>query len=149
MSVEVQTIKVHYNRIKFMYIYTMLGAGGLGFIYLFSKDTFTTLTGIPIGEPLMSGVAACSYVAFGVLSLLGLRSPLTFVPVLLLQLVYKLVWFVAIILPLVFAGNLPSYAIMMCAIFATYVIGDLLAIPFHYLLAREQAKVSNVPVARG
>lgn len=132
-----------------MYVYTMLGAGGLGLIYILSKDMFTTLTGIPTEETLMAGVAACTYVAFGVLSLLGLRSPLKFVPVLLLQLVYKLVWFVAIILPLVFAGNLPTYAIMMCAIFATYVIGDLLTIPFHYLLAREPAKVPNVLVARG
>ena len=65
-----------------------------------------------------------------------LRSPLKFSPVLLLQLSYKMVWFVGLILPVLIAGKFPSYAIEYIVFFAVYIIGDLIAIPFSYLFAK-------------
>jgi hypothetical protein len=68
---------------------------------------------------------------------LGLRSPLKFAPVLLLQLSYKLVWFIGVILPIVMTAKFPSYAILNVVIFATYIIGDLIAVPFSYVFAKQ------------
>ena len=79
------------------------------------------------------------YVAFGILSILGLRSPLKFVPVLFLQLCYKAVWFIGVALRLLVAGQFPVHGILFAIIFASYIVGDLIAIPFSYLFAKEQA----------
>jgi hypothetical protein len=50
---------------------------------------------------------------------------------------YKVVWFIGVILPILFAGKFQTYALMHVIIFATYIIGDLIAIPFQYVFARE------------
>jgi len=56
----------------------------------------------------------------------------------LLQLTYKVVWFIGIILPLLLGGRFPSYGIVYAVIYAMYVIGDLIAIPFPYVFGKEQ-----------
>lgn len=91
----------------------------------------------PVEEPTAFGIVGSVYVAFGLLSILGLRSPLKFVPVLLMQLCYKVVWFIGVLVPLLVTGHFPSYAISMVIIFVTYIIGDLIAIPFSYIFAKE------------
>jgi hypothetical protein len=78
------------------------------------------------------------YVAFGLVSILGFLSPVKFSPVLLLQLAYKVIWFIFLFLPRAIGGSLPGYGWIFAGIFATYVIGDLIAIPFQYVLKREQ-----------
>lgn len=123
-----------------MYILTILIAGGFGVMILVAPDQAMDILGFPEPEPIMVGIAASVYLAFGLLSILGLMAPLKFCPVLLLQLVYKSVWFLAVILPLIVMGDLPDYAWMTIAIFAVFVIGDLIALPFHYLLDRTQAR---------
>lgn len=69
------------------------------------------------------------YLAFGLLSILGLRAPLKFVPILLLQMVYKLVWYAGVILPLLLVGNLPEDALQIVTFWSTVVISDL--VKFH------------------
>jgi len=69
--------------------------------------------------------------------ILGLRSPLKFVPVLLLQLSYKTIWFIGVVLPLWITAHFPGYAIPTVIIFATFIVGDLIAIPFSYVFAKE------------
>jgi hypothetical protein len=120
-----------------MYIYTAAVAGicGLGMIVV--PDTVRSAFGLPDQEPIIFGIVGSVYLAFGLLSLLGLRAPLKFLPVLLLQLCYKSIWFVGIILPLCLKGQLPAYAVLTAIIFATYVIGDLIAIPFSYVLSEK------------
>jgi hypothetical protein len=72
--------------------------------------------------------------------MLGLRDPLKFAPVLLLQLCYKSVWFVGVVLPLLVRGRFPGYGLVTAAVFATYIAGDLVAIPFRYLIARADGR---------
>jgi len=55
----------------------------------------------------------------------------------LLQLTYKVVWFVGVILPALIAGNFPGYATGYVFFFAIYIIGDLIAIPFSYVFAKQ------------
>ncbi|MCJ7832857.1 MAG: hypothetical protein MUQ20_00535, partial [Deltaproteobacteria bacterium] len=83
------------------------------------------------------GIVGSVYLSFGLLSILGLRSPLKFAPILLLQLSYKVVWFIGVLLPILFTGKFQTYALPYVVIFATYIIGDLLAIPFSYVFAKQ------------
>jgi len=121
---------------RFMYLYTIVGAGGFGLGILITPELMKASFRWPGGDPVPLSIAGSVYVAFALLSVLGLRDPLKFAPVLLLSLCYKSVWFLAVVLPLLITGRFPDYALLIAAIFATYIIGDLIAIPFRYLLAR-------------
>ena len=132
-----EEIRVRWGWLKFMYIYTIVGAGGFGLGIIFARDAMGSALGWPAQDPIVLGITGSVYVAFAILSLLGLRSPLKFSPVLLLQLCYKAIWLLGVILPLLVAGKLPGYAVMTVVIFATYVVGDLVAIPFGYVFGRE------------
>ena len=131
-------IKVRMNWLKGMYIYTIVGAGGFGLGMIAIPEVLKSMFGWPVTEPIFLGIVGSVYLAFGILSIFGLRSPVKFVPVLLLQLCYKSIWFIGVILPLLLSAEFPSYAIFTAIIFATYIIGDIIAIPFSYVFAKEQ-----------
>jgi hypothetical protein len=78
---------------------------------------------------------------------LGLRAPLKIAPVLVLQLSYKVIWFVGVILPLLISGQFPPYAILFVAIFASFIIGDLIAIPFPYVYGKEPSHEARAPLS--
>jgi len=130
-------ISVRWGWLRFMYLYTIVGAGSLGLGIIFAPGVVRSTLGWPRQDPLTLGITGSVYLAFAALSILGLRSPLKLAPVLLLQLCYKLIWLAGVILPLVVAGHLPAHGAILAAIFATYVIGDVIAIPFGYVLGRE------------
>ena len=126
--------------IKGMYIYTFIVTGFFGLGIIFMPEVIKTKLPWPVEEPTAFGVVGSVYMAFGFLSLLGLRSPLKFVPVLLMQLCYKLVWIMGVFVPLLVTSRLPSYAIPMVILFVTFIIGDLIAIPFRYVFAESPGK---------
>ena len=120
-----------------MYLYTIVGAGGFGLGMIFLPELVKSILGWPVVEPLVFGMVGSVYLAFAMLSFFGLQSPLKFSPVLLLQLCYKSVWFIAVILPLLMSAQVPGYGIFLGVIFASYIIGDLIAIPFSHVFAKE------------
>jgi hypothetical protein len=128
---------VRWGWLRFMYIYTIVGAGGFGAGIILMPDVMQTAFRFPSQDPIVFGVVGSVYMAFGLLSILGLKSPLKFAPVLLLQLCYKGIWFVGIVLPFLFSGRFPLYATTLLIIFATYIIGDLVAIPFASILSKQ------------
>ena len=130
---------IRWRWLYFMYLYTILGAGGFGLALLVIPERMKMVFRWPADEPIALSIVASVYLAFGLLSFLGLRAPLRFVPILLLQLCYKLVWFIGVVVPLLVWGRFPCYAVLTSIIFATYVIGDLIAIPFAYVFRKEQA----------
>ncbi|MCJ7619094.1 MAG: hypothetical protein MUP64_02605 [Anaerolineae bacterium] len=129
--------KVRFGWLRVMYVWTILGAGGFGLMALFAPSLMESAMAFPAQDPFLRGVLGSVYVAFGILSILGLRSPLKFVPVLFLQLCYKAIWFIVVLLPRLLGGQFPTHAMVLALVFATYVIGDLIAIPFGRLFARE------------
>lgn len=129
--------KVRYGWLRLMYAWTILGSGGFGLVSLFVPSLTESLFGFPVQDPFLRGVIGSIYVAFGVLSILGLRSPLKMVPVLFLQLCYKVIWFIVVLAPRLVGGQFPMHAMVLSLVFATYVIGDLIAIPFGRLFAKE------------
>jgi hypothetical protein len=130
-------INVRWGWLKVMYIYTIIGAGGLGLGIIIAPDVVRSTFGWPVQDPIVLGICGSAYLGFALLSILGLWSPLKFAPVLLLQLTYKIVWFIGVILPLLVQGNLPLYGVVYVVIFATYIIGDLIAIPFSYVFTNQ------------
>ena len=123
------------KRLRFMYLYTALGAGLLGLGVLLAPAWVVRQLGMPMQDDVVLSVLGSAYSGFALIALLGLRAPLRFAPVLLLQLTYKLLWLLAVFLPMAVHGEAPPYAWLFAVIFTTYVIGDLVAIPFRLLLS--------------
>jgi hypothetical protein len=130
-------LNVRWAWLKGMYIYTIILAGGFGLGIIIMPELMRSSFGWPDQDSLVFGVCGSVFMAFGLLSILGLKSPLKFAPILLLQLTYKSVWFIGVVFPLAFAGKYPHYGLLHAVIFASFVIGDLIAIPFSYIFARQ------------
>ena len=105
------------------------------------------LTAIGVGYPAWSsiinaaehwnkleGVAYSFWAAFTALALLGVRFPVKMLPLLLLQLFYKLVWFSAVAYPLWAAGQINPMTDGMVRIFGLAVLFDLIIIPWPYVV---------------
>jgi len=124
-------------KLKIMYIYTAIltMTFGLGIVAL--PNIMVSLFGWPEQDPIVFGVMGSVYVAFALLALLGLRDPVKFIPILLLQLFYKVVWFIGVIIPLLITGNFPLYGLLHVIIFATFIVGDLFVIPFSEFFRKE------------
>lgn len=133
-----EDIKVRWGWLKFMYIYIIIGGIGAGLGIILIPNIMKSLFRWPIQEPVMFGLVGSVDLGFGIISILGLRSPLKFAPVLLLQLCYKAIFLIAVVLPLLVTAQFPRYAILFAIIYATYVIGDAIAIPFSYIFSRSR-----------
>ncbi len=148
--------RIRWGWLRVMYAYTILGAGAFGIGILLAPEFTKSAMGFPPQDQVISfGVTGSVYLAFALLSILGLRSPLTYAPVLLLQLSYKVIWIVAVVVPSVLAGTFPRHAGLPLVIYATYVIGDLVALPFPYFFAEvrratsQRARDGTPEIARG
>ena len=100
---------------------------------------FVALFAIPAWEPFLLGVVGSAFLAFGLLGILGWRSPLQFIPILLLQMAYKTAWLVFVFIPQLFAGSPPFYAWFVAAVFLSYIVLDAIAIPFDRALGVKTA----------
>lgn len=120
-------LKVRTGWLRAMYLYTVLGAGGVGVASLLNAGPFAS------SDTFLAATIGSVQLGFAAVALLGLRAPLKFVPVLALQLVYKVIWFALAFLPSMLQGNAPATAPMLAIVFATFIIGDLIAIPFIWL----------------
>jgi len=123
--------------LKFMYVYTIIGGGGAGIAVIAAPEFVKKVTDWPGTSWLLLGLAGSVFLAFGITSVFALRSPVKFAPVLLLQLIYKAIWLLCVLLPQLIRGYAPQYLVITSVVFLTYVIGDLIAIPFGRLFAKE------------
>ncbi|HVO65979.1 MAG TPA: hypothetical protein VMT12_05785 [Syntrophales bacterium] len=130
-------LKVRWGWLKGMYIFTIIHAGGSGLGIILAPNFMRSTFDWPNQDPIVFGICGSIWVACGLISILGLRSPLKFSPILLFQLIYKVVWFIGVILPVFIAGAFPTYATGYVVFFTVYIIGDLIAIPFPYVFAKE------------
>ena len=131
-------VSIRRGWLKVMYMYTLVVSGGMGLGMILFPDTVQSILRFPPQDPVMLGVCGSIFLALGLISLMGLRSPLKFAPVLLLELVYKPIWLVAVALPLFLEGRFPFYVVTMSAIFITFIVGDLIAIPFSHLFRNRE-----------
>jgi len=90
------------------------------------------------GKPwdLIYGVAFSLYAAYAMLFLLGMRFPVRMLPLLLLQILYKLIWLVVVGYALWSAGRLNTAATGSIKFFASIVGLDLVIIPWPYVFEK-------------
>jgi hypothetical protein len=79
----------------------------------------------------MIGVAFSFWAAMSALSALGIRYPLTMLPLLFMQLFYKTFWLMAVYVPLRAAGRSSDLALG----FSIAIVLDVLLIPWSYVVA--------------
>ena len=106
--------------------YLIIGAGLVATQWpvLFQRD--------PHG-PLMDGFVNAMLVGLSILAFIGLRHPITMIPVLLFETVFKLIWLVAVALPLWRSGPLePAAAEMIGA--ALWVVIIIAVTPWRLVL---------------
>jgi hypothetical protein len=119
------------NGLKGMYLANVLISGPIGLATLVAPASMRTLMGVPAGDPVHFGIAAGAIpLAFGLAGGIGLRFPLRMAPVLLIQVLYKSLFLLGVILPLAIRGSIPDYAIPLIFLFALFILGDVIAIPF-------------------
>jgi hypothetical protein len=128
---------IRWGWLKVMYLYTIFGAGGFGLAMLLIPGRLQAAFRFPPQDPVVLGLYASFLFASGLVAIPALRSPLKFVPLLLTQLVYKPVWLAFFAVPLFIKGQFPLYVVVISVIFLTYIIGNLIAIPFSYLFSKK------------
>ena len=121
---------------RFMYALTAVAAGITGLAMLLAPEMLTALLGWPFPEPLFPGAYAGCLVAFGILCILGYRSPIKFAPVLFFQLCYKSTWVVLVFIPLWMRGELPSYHWLLTFFLVSAIALDLVAVPFGHIFKK-------------
>ncbi len=116
--------------LRALYVYTIVSAGPIGLWMLLAPSSFAASFGIPAGDPYLVGILGAVYTAFVISAALGLRAPVRFAPVFLFQLFYKALWLVILFAPRALHGGVPGHAWIVAVVFASFVIFDLLALPF-------------------
>jgi hypothetical protein len=131
--------KIRWGWLKAMYIYTIVTAGGLGLAMLAFPGLLHSLFGFPAQEPTTLKLYGSIVFAAGLVAVPALRFPLKFVPLLLLQVVYKPIWIVLGALPFFLKGQFPFYIVTITTVFLVYIVGDLIAIPWRYLFGKRES----------
>lgn len=117
-----------------MYGINVLAAGVPGLLILFGPDSLMSSV---TQDRLYFGVLGSVWLAIGVLSAFGLRRPLQFSAIFLVQIVYKSLWFGVVLLPLAVTGGLRFDAVPLVIFFALAIAVCLVATPYQYLFGRE------------
>ena len=120
MSEEVSTFRLYLMRLLY------LG----NFVFLGLNVWPELINHVGAWDP-VKGVAFSFWAALSALSGLGIRYPLKMLPLLLLQLLYKSIWLIAVYLPLRSAGQSTDLTKIMVG----GVVVDLIVIPWPYVLA--------------
>lgn len=120
------------EQVSLVRLYLLRGAYFVNFVFLGSQVWPEIIGGDRVWES-MPGVAFSFWAALSALSVLGLRYPLAMLPVLFLQLFYKVVYLLAVGLPLEVG---PDQEMSIMSVFISGVVMDLVVIPWPYVVAR-------------
>lgn len=126
------------NWLKGMYLANVLISGPIGLATLVAPASMRMLLGVPVGDPVHFSIAAGAVpLAFGIAGGIGLRFPLRMAPVLLIQVFYKSLFLLGVVLPQALQGGVPDYAVPLALLFALFILGDVIAIPFPYIFSKK------------
>ena len=124
-------------KLKIMYIITIFLAGGIGLMMLIAPSFMIGLLSQPNQDLYLYGVAAAVWTAFGLLAILGLRDPIKYMPILLLEFIYKLIWIFVVFLPNLLIDGVRFDTIMILLVFLIFIVGDFLTLPFKDFLEKK------------
>lgn len=119
--------------IRLVYIANILVAGWIGVTSLLNPKLAATAVftnAYPSSEVMR--LVGCLWLAITLLSFLGLWQPMTFSPVLLLQLIYKSTWLLVVALPAI--RHHQPYPTAMAVFFLVWVVVLPFVIPWKYFL---------------
>lgn len=119
-----------------MFLLNIFLTGGLALFIIIAPDTATSIFSSPKQELFFSGYASSYMLGIAIFSILGFRSPLKYSPVLFLQAIVKIIWFIAIFIPAIATDNLSTYGTILAVTFIPYIIGDLIATPYKYIFKK-------------
>jgi hypothetical protein len=120
--------------LRSIYIANIIVAGTVGWMSLFdpSRASITVFSGTT--EPnIPMRIVGSFWLTIALLSGVGLFSPVRFSVVLLVQLIYKSLWLLAVAVPAILAERTDSIPIGMAIFFTTWVIILPFVIPFRAL----------------
>jgi hypothetical protein len=124
-------------KLKIMYIITIFGVGGFGLMMLIAPSFTIALFSQPAQDLYFYGVAAAVWTTFGLLAILGLRDPIRYMPILLFQFIYKLIWIFGVFLPNLIVNGVRFDTVVLLLIFIFFIVADFLTLPFKELFKGE------------
>lgn len=124
---------IRWRWLRFMYVYTIIVGIAVGLAEILAPARMQSIFAMPAQDPAVFGLSGSVFLAFGLVAILGVRAPLKYCPLLLTELVYKLIWLCGVVLPLAFRGEFPVSSSVQVVVFVTFIAGDLVAIPFRYM----------------
>ncbi len=113
-------------------LHIMRGLFFLNFIAL-AFDTWPIIFSPQEQLDTLTGVTYSFWASFSLLNLLGIRFPLKFIPILLLQLLYKIAWIISTYLPAKNSGLLNEDLDSFLWICVAGIVLNLLIIPWGYV----------------
>ena len=142
MAVNTDHPDIRYFWIKLLYSCTATLGLLVGGIMIFAPEKLARkVVGIPFiapdQDPIFFGALGGIWFTIGILCLFGLRAPLKFLPIFMIQLIYKTFWFLCVFFPLYFRGEFPDYGWASVVGNLLWMILDLKAIPWRYVLSKE------------
>lgn len=146
MTLDHDRKDIRFGWIRLLYVCTALMGISTGLIILLAPARFArNIIGIPYTLPtqdrVIFGLVGSIWLSIGIMAVLGLRAPLRFLPIFLIQLVYKSFWFLCVFAPLVISGQFPIHGWAIAVLNAVWMAMDLKAIPFAYLLSKDSPVV--------
>lgn len=104
----------------------------------FSRQVVGAPFSLPVQDPITYGALAGIWTTVGILCIFGLLTPLKFLPLFTLQLVYKSFWFLLLFFPLIFQGTFPEHGWASAVGNLMWMLLDIKAIPWPYLLSPDK-----------
>lgn len=121
----------HELGLRVMYGAAIFGAGTVGVMTLTSEALARQYV---FGESAQIDaylkVLGAIWAALGALAVAGLLYPSAFVPILLLQLVYKSIWLICVAIPAFLNGNREPAFLFLTILFLIWVVALLAVVPF-------------------
>jgi hypothetical protein len=118
----VRKINIYLLRLLYLLMFVVLG-----------KDSWTHILTFQGAWNPMDAMAWCSWAAFSALSFLGIIHPLKMIPMLLLEIFYKLLWLILVAYPLWVGGQLAGSAAEGMTYAFLWVILPIVAVPWKYV----------------
>jgi hypothetical protein len=136
LSLKTKNANFHSNRIRFMFVLNIVVALSFGLALLIMPIQMYSFVGNTSQEVIWSSYGSSYMVALGLLAIAGLRSPVKFSMILVVQAIAKVVWLIGAIVPALIAGPMPFYAIYLTATFIPFIVGDLLVVPWRHIMEK-------------
>jgi len=139
--------EIRYGWIRLLYACTATLGITVGSSMLIAPEFSRKIVGfpfqLPVEDPIIYGALGGIWTTIGFLCLMGLRSPLKFLPIFTIQFFYKCAWFAFIFFPLLIAGEFPAHGWASAVGNLMWMILDIIAIPWGYLLAPDAPLVGT------